>query len=111
MPMPQRSQTRFRSSGRPGGSSAGWPHREQKRIGLGLPWPSGVHDRSIRMRAVTPSDHNTEAMFAPAVRRECTDSAPNPAQNRRRYAFSMAVQQELWGSETTKAVENFPVSG
>ena len=23
----------------------------------------------------------------------------------------MAVQQELWGSETTKAVENFPVSG
>src|SRR5918911_2907307 len=23
----------------------------------------------------------------------------------------MAVQQELWGSETAKAVENFPVSG
>ena len=23
----------------------------------------------------------------------------------------MAVQQELWGSETSKAVENFPVSG
>src|SRR5829696_8288939 len=23
----------------------------------------------------------------------------------------MAVQQELWGSETTKAVDNFPVSG
>ena len=23
----------------------------------------------------------------------------------------MAVQQELWGSETTKAIENFPVSG
>ena len=23
----------------------------------------------------------------------------------------MAVQQELWGSETSKAIENFPVSG
>src|SRR3954469_8549617 len=23
----------------------------------------------------------------------------------------MAIQQELWGSETVKAVENFPVSG
>src|SRR6187402_3554710 len=36
--------------------------------------------------------------------------APVPlrAQLRRRR---MAVQQELWGSETMKAVENFPVSG
>jgi fumarate hydratase, class II len=25
--------------------------------------------------------------------------------------MDMAIQQELWGSETTKAVENFPVSG
>src|SRR4029453_12848408 len=30
------------------------------------------------------------------------------AQLRRRR---MAVQQELWGSETSKAIENFPVSG
>src|SRR4051794_25722284 len=111
MPMPQRSQTRFRSSGWPGGSSAGWPQREQNRIGLGRPSPTGVHDRSIRMRAVTPSDHNTEPMFAPVLRGQCTDSGPNLAQNRHRYAFGMAVQQELWGSETTKAVENFPVSG
>ena len=109
--MPQRSQTRFRSSGWPGGSSAGWPQREQNRIGLGRPTPTGVHDLSIRMRAVTPSDHNTEPMFAPVLRGQCTDSGPNLAQNLHRYAFGMAVQQELWGSETTKAVENFPVSG
>jgi hypothetical protein len=64
--MPQRSQTRFLSSGRPGGSSAGWPQREQKRIGLGRPSPVGAHDRSIRIRAVTPSDHNTEAPAVPA---------------------------------------------
>src|SRR5215203_5211685 len=40
----------------------------------------------------------------------CAKSAPVPlrAQRRRRR---MAVQQELWGSETMKAVENFPVSG
>src|SRR5215208_4523973 len=40
----------------------------------------------------------------------CAKPAPVPlrAQLRRRR---MAVQQELWGSETTKAVENFPVSG
>src|SRR6188508_1297005 len=111
MPMPHRSQTRFRSSGWPGGSSAGWPQREQNRIGLGRPSPTGVHDRSIRMRAVTPSDHNTEPMFAPVLRGQCTDSGPNLAQNQHRYACDMAVQQELWGSETTKAVENFPVSG
>src|SRR5215204_1456335 len=40
----------------------------------------------------------------------CAKSSPVPlrAQRRRRR---MAVQRELWGSETMKAVENFPVSG
>src|SRR5215211_1399264 len=111
MPMPHRSQMRLRSSGCPGGSSAGWPQREQNRIGFGRPSPTGVHDRSIRMRAVTPSDHNTKAICSPPLRGQCTGSAANLMQNRHRYAYAMAVQQQLWGSETTKAVENFPVSG
>src|SRR3954449_7918744 len=111
MPMPHRSQTRLRSSGCPGGSSAGWPQREQNRIGFGRPSPTGVHDRSIRRRAVTPSDHNTKAMCSPPLRGQCTGSAANLMQNRHRYAVGMAVQEQLWGSETTKAVENFPVSG
>ena len=34
------------------------------------------------------------------------DTLAAPLKRRR-----MAVQQELWGSETTKAIENFPVSG
>src|SRR5829696_6663901 len=116
--MPQRVQTRLRSSGRPGGSSAGWPQREQKRIGLGRPSPAGVHDRSIRIRAVTLDDCNTEGLSPPTARGECTGSAPNFVRNPRRYPVRhrlqrrpMAVQQELWGSETTKAIENFPVSG
>ena len=116
--MPQRAQTRLRSSGRPGGSSAGWPQREQKRIGFGRPSPAGVHDRSIRIRAVTPGDCNTEGAAPPALRGECTSSGPNPVRNRRRYPVNdsergdvLAVQQELWGSETSKAIENFPVSG
>src|SRR5829696_8656791 len=118
IPMPQRAQTRLRNSGRPGGSSAGWPQREQKRIGLGRPPPVGIHDRSIRMRAVTLGDCNTEAPRPPEPHSECTGSGPNfcaksapvplRAQRRRRR---MAVQEELWGSETMKAVENFPVSG
>src|SRR5688572_9368927 len=117
-PIPQRSQTRFRSSGRPGGSSAGCPQREQKRIGFGRPSPTGAQDRSIRMRAVTPSDHNTEGRSPPAQHGECTGSGANPVRNSRRYPCKdsyrgdgLAVQQELWGSETTKAVANFPVSG
>jgi hypothetical protein len=57
--MPQRAQTRLRSSGRPGGSSLGCPQREQKRIGLGRSSPVGIHDRSMRMSAVTPGDQNT----------------------------------------------------
>src|SRR6266540_613884 len=116
--MPQRSQTRFLSSGRPGGSSAGWPQREQKRIGVGRPCPTGVHDRSIRMRAVTLGDHNMEAPSPPGARGECTGSGPNSVRNQRRYPVNrhltrrlMAVQQELWGMETSKAIENFPVSG
>src|SRR5215213_5363833 len=129
MPMPQRSQTRLRSSGRPGGSSAGWPQREQKRIGLGRPCPIGIHDRSIRMRAVTLGDCNTEPHPLPGMYGECTGSAPNPVRNPDRYPVGdgtfavplgpsapyegdvLAVQHDLWGSETTKAIENFPVSG
>src|ERR671921_352542 len=111
MPMPHWPQTRFRSSGRPGGSSAGWPQREQNRIGFGRPSPAGVHDRSMRMRAVTPGDCNTEATASPGMRDECTGSGPNSVRNRHEYASSMAVEQQLWGSETSKAVENFPVSG
>src|ERR671916_2737344 len=110
-PIPQRSQTRFRSSGRPGGSSAGCRQREQKRIGLGRPSPAGAHDRSIRMRAVTPGDCNTEADAVPGARGECTGSWANSVRNRHEYASGMAVEQQLWGSETSKAVENFPVSG
>src|SRR5918999_2582272 len=140
MPIPQRSQTRRRSSGRPGGSSEGWPQREQKRIGRWRPSPgAAVHDRSIRMRAVTRSDQNTEPVAMPAPRGECTASEaknnPNLHRNaslpraprRTRVAphchradslrgasdqgVGLAVQQELWGPETIKAVENFPVSG
>src|SRR5215207_9594183 len=117
MPIPQRPQTRLRNSGRPGGSSAGWPQREQKRIGLGRPPPVGVHDRSIRMRAVTLGDCNTEAAHAPTRtanalvrgRTSCETSAGTLAVQLRRRR--MAVQQELWGSETLKAIENFAVSG
>jgi hypothetical protein len=83
MPMPQQSQTRLRSSGRPGGSSAGWPQREQKRIGLGRPCPTGAHDRSIRISAVTLGDCNTEAQPPPGLFGECTDSEANPVRNRR----------------------------
>jgi fumarate hydratase class II len=63
------------------------------------------------MRAVTPGDCNTEAEAPPGTHRECTGSAANFVRNRRQYAFSMATRQQLWGSETSKAVENFPVSG
>src|ERR671923_1225181 len=137
MPMPQRSQTRRRSSGRPGGSSEGCPQREQKRIGCCRPRPgAGVHARSIRMSAVTRSDHNTEPTAPPAGQRECSGSeakrGPNfhpwaaggHADSRRRphpggdslsgasyEGERLAVRQELWGPETIKAVENFPVSG
>jgi hypothetical protein len=62
MPIPQRSQTRRGTAGRPGGSSPGWPQREQKRIGLGRPPSACVHDRSIRMRAVTPGDQSMPAL-------------------------------------------------
>jgi hypothetical protein len=82
--MPQRAHMRFRNSGRPGGSSAGCPQREQKRIGLGRPSPAGVHDRSIRIRAVTLGDCNTEASAPPAMYDECTGSGPNFVQNPRR---------------------------
>src|SRR5262245_16573498 len=118
MPMPQRSQTRLRSSGRPGGSSAGCPQREQKRMGFWRPCPTGVQDRSIRMRAVTLGDCNTEAQSPPGMYGECTGSGANSVRNHDEYAVrasklgeGLAVQQQLWGSETTKAIENFAVSG
>src|SRR5688572_15602339 len=63
------------------------------------------------MRAVTPSDCNMEAVSPPATHSECTGSGANLVRNRRQYPVSMAVEQQLWGSETSKAVENFPVSG
>ena len=71
--MPQRPQTRVRSSGRPGGSSLGYPQREQNRIGRGLPPPVVVHDRSMRMSAVTPGDQNTDFGLALAPHKECTN--------------------------------------
>ena len=71
--MPQRAQTRFRSSGRPGGSSLGYPQREQNRIGRGLPLPVGVHDRSMRISAVTPGDQNTDFAVSLAPHEECTN--------------------------------------
>src|SRR4029450_9674400 len=40
----------------------------------------------------------------------CAKPAPIPCASSYR-GDGLAVQQELWGSETTKAVENFPVSG
>ena len=94
--MPQRAQTRLRSSGLPGGSSLGWPQREQKRIGLGLPPPAGVHDRSMRMSAVTPSDQNTDRTASRAAHEECTSSDPDPAQDRERNgaATGIASSQE-----------------
>ena len=63
------------------------------------------------MRAVTRCDCNTEAVAPPEPHGECTGSGPDPVRNRRQYPFSMAVEQQLWGSETSKAVDNFPVSG
>src|ERR687894_784970 len=65
----------------------------------------------MRMRAVTPGDCNTELAAPPALHGECTGSGPNFVRNPRQYPFSMAVEQQLWGSETSKAVDNFPVSG
>ena len=87
-------------------------------MGFWRPSPTGVHDRSIRMRAVTLGDCNTEGQPLPGMYRECTGSGANSVRNRGEYAVrasklgeDLAVQQELWGSETTKAIENFPVSG
>jgi fumarate hydratase, class II len=40
----------------------------------------------------------------------CAKSAPVPF-NHSYEGDGLAVQQELWGSETSKAIENFPVSG
>src|ERR687894_2874279 len=65
----------------------------------------------MRMRAVTPGDCNTELAAPPALHSECTGSGPNLVRKPRQYPFSMAVEQHLWGSETSKAVDNFPVSG
>src|SRR5918997_709909 len=65
----------------------------------------------MRMRAVTPGDCNTELAAPPAAHHECIGSGPNLVRNPRQYPFSMAVEQHLWGSETSKAVENFRVSG
>jgi hypothetical protein len=68
---------RRRSSGLPGGSSAGWPQCEQKRIGLGRSPPVGTNDRSIRIRAVTPGDQNTEIREVGKAQLECTGSVLN----------------------------------
>jgi len=87
-------------------------------MGFWRPSPTGVHDRSIRMRAVTLGDCNMEGQPPPGMCGECTGSGTNSVRNRGEYAVlasklgeDLAVQQELWGSETTKAIENFPVSG
>src|ERR1700754_3017322 len=40
----------------------------------------------------------------------CAKSAPVPFKSHYE-GVGLAVQQELWGSETMKAIENFPVSG
>jgi hypothetical protein len=89
--MPQREQTRLRSSGRPGGSSLGCPQREQKRIGRGLPPPVGVHDRSMRMSAVTRGDQNTAFAGSLVPHEQCTNSSADPAQDRHRTALVTPV--------------------
>jgi hypothetical protein len=66
--MPQRSHTRRRAAPRPGGSSAGWPQREQKLIGFGRGPSIEGDDRSIRVKAVTHGDQNTEASPPLALR-------------------------------------------
>jgi hypothetical protein len=50
---------------------------------LGRPCPTGVHDRSIRIRAVTLGDCNTEAQRLPGMYYECTGSVTNIVRNRR----------------------------
>jgi len=88
----------------------------------------------MRIRAVIPEDETTEAGYARGLPGECTSSVPNLVQevqvnsSTRRGAAgaatepsiawfaratkeTMAVQQQLWGPETSKAIENFPVSG
>ena len=131
-PMPQRSQTRRRSSGRPASSSSGPPQREQKRIVSERSRPGaggrlvavGVdgHRRSESIRTRGPRD-------SPALRRAMQRLVVSKARRRRTLRSRpgrgsllragstqhtrrrMAVQQELWGPETSKAVENFQVSG
>ena len=96
IPIPQRVQTRLRSSGRPGGSSLGCPQREQNRIGRGLPPPVVVHDRSIRMSAVTPGDQNTDFALSLAPHEECTNFNSDPAQDSAKngLATGIASRQE-----------------
>ena len=50
------------------------------------------------------SDQNTESRSAPGPMRPLHDL-------RSIASMDMAIQQELWGPETGKAIENFPVSG
>src|SRR5829696_3140307 len=116
--MPQRWQTRRLTSIRPRRGSPGCAQREQKRIGRGSPGPAAVPDRSIRMRAVTPGDENTEAPLPPTLRCGCTGSGPNFVQEGSGATGSLARMpigteegRELWGSETSKAIDNFTVSG
>src|ERR687891_868093 len=82
MPISQRSQMRRRSSGRPGGSSAGCPQLEQKRIGLGRSPPLGTNERSIRMRAVTRGDENTEVNELVQAISDCTGSGLHSVRKR-----------------------------
>src|ERR671919_2486442 len=82
MPISQRSQILRRSSGRPAGSSAGCPQWEQKRIGLGRSPPVGTTERSIRMRAVTRGDENTEVDELVQLVSECTGSGLNSVRKR-----------------------------
>ena len=63
------------------------------------------------VEADTLCDQNTETRSAPAPRGHCTASLPDPVRSPGDSLLGMATQQELWGSETGKAIENFPVSG
>jgi len=61
-------------------------------MGLTRPSAPTVHERSIRMRAVTPGDQNTDGEAAPLPFNQCTDSVPKHVQD---LARSEPTQREM----------------
>ena len=121
-PIPQRSHTRRRSSGRPADSRPGG--RSESRSGSARPPVAGRSPRPVdpgESRHSRRSEHGSNASRCTRCIAQCTEFGPELRANATRTLEAsarsraslerMAVQQELWGPETSKAVENFQVSG